>query len=175
MKTYASFTVPALSSTLHMARFNVFLIMHMVAQVVKNLPAMQEIWVRSLCWEVPLEKGVATHSSILAWRIPWTQEPTGGLQSMGLQRVRHDWATNTYNPWKAWSRKTWSNLQFRIITGNRVEKKFHREKSFTLMDNCFSTKVLQLNGGKNSLSNKWGWGNWIFICKRMNLDSYLIL
>ena len=90
MKTYASFTVPALSSTLHMARFNVFLIMHMVAQVVKNLPAMQEIWVRSLCWEVPLEKGVATHSSILAWRIPWTQEPTGGLQSMGLQRVRHD-------------------------------------------------------------------------------------
>ena len=59
----------------------------LVAQTVKNLPAIQETWVQSL--EDPLEKGVATHSSILAWRIPWTQEP-GGLQFMGLQRVRHD-------------------------------------------------------------------------------------
>ena len=61
----------------------------------KNLPAMretQEIQVRSLSWEDPLEKGMATHSSILAWRIPWTEEP-GGLQSMGSQRVRHDWVT----------------------------------------------------------------------------------
>ena len=57
--------------------------------VVKNLPAMQENWVRSLGWEDPLEKEMATHASILAWRIPWTEEP-GGLQSMGLQRVRHD-------------------------------------------------------------------------------------
>ena len=47
-------------------------------------------------WEDPLEKGVAIHSSILAWRIPWTEEP-GGLRSMGSQRVRHDWATNTFN------------------------------------------------------------------------------
>ena len=52
-----------------------------VAQMVKNLPAVRETWVRSLGWEDPLEKGVATHSSILAWRIPWTEEP-GGLQSM---------------------------------------------------------------------------------------------
>ena len=50
---------------------------------------MQETWVRSLGQEDSLEKGMATHSSILAWKIPWTQEP-GGLQSMGLQRVRHD-------------------------------------------------------------------------------------
>ena len=57
--------------------------------MVKNLPAIQETWVRSLGWEVPLEKGMATHSSILAWRIPWTEEP-GRLQSMGSQRVRHD-------------------------------------------------------------------------------------
>ena len=65
----------------------------LVAQmVVKNLPAMQETWVQSLGWDDPLEKGMATHSSILAWRIPWTEEP-GRLQSMGLQRVRHDWAT----------------------------------------------------------------------------------
>ena len=60
-----------------------------MAQMIKNLPAMQETWVRSLGWEDPLEKGMATHSSILAWRVPWTEEP-GGLQSMGLHRVRHD-------------------------------------------------------------------------------------
>ena len=54
--------------------------------VVKNLPARQETWVGSLGWEDPLEEGMATHSSILAWRIPWTEEP-GGLQSIGSQRV----------------------------------------------------------------------------------------
>ena len=60
-----------------------------MAQTVKNLPAVQETQVPSLGWEDPLEKGVVTHSSILAWKIPWTEEP-GGLQSMGSQRVRHD-------------------------------------------------------------------------------------
>ena len=64
----------------------------LVAQMVKHLPAMQETrfdhWVRRIPWK----KQVATHSSTLAWRIPWMEEP-GGLQSMGLQRVRHDWAT----------------------------------------------------------------------------------
>ena len=60
-----------------------------VAQTVKNLPAMWETWVQSLGWEDPLEEGMATHSSILAWRIQWTEEP-GGLQSMRLQRVRHN-------------------------------------------------------------------------------------
>ena len=61
----------------------------LVAQLVENLPAMQESWVRSLGWENPLEKVKATHSSIVAWRIPWTEEP-GRLQSMGSQRVGHD-------------------------------------------------------------------------------------
>ena len=61
----------------------------LVAQMVKKLPAMQEAQVRSLGLEDPLEKEMATHSSILAWRIPWTEEP-GRLQSMGLQRVRHN-------------------------------------------------------------------------------------
>ena len=56
---------------------------------------MQETWVQSLGWEDPLRRGMATHSSILAWRIPWTEE-TGGLQSMGSQRVGQDWATNTF-------------------------------------------------------------------------------
>ena len=65
-----------------------------VAQIVKNLPAVQEIQLWFLGQEGPLEKEVTTHSSILAWNIPWTEEP-GRLQSMGSQRVRHDWATNT--------------------------------------------------------------------------------
>ena len=60
-----------------------------VVQMVKNLPAMWETWVRSLGQEDPLEEGMATHSNFLAWRIPWTEGP-GGLQSMGLQRVRCD-------------------------------------------------------------------------------------
>ena len=60
-----------------------------MVQTVKNLPAMWETWVQSLGCEDPLEEGMATHSSILAWRIPWTEEP-GRLQSMGSQRVRHD-------------------------------------------------------------------------------------
>ena len=60
-----------------------------VAQMVKNLPAMQETQVPSLGWEDPLEKEMATHSSILAWRISWTEGP-GGLKSMGSQRVGHN-------------------------------------------------------------------------------------
>ena len=61
----------------------------LVAQLVKSPPAMRETWVQSLGWEDPLEKEMATHSSILAWKIPWTEEP-GRLQSMGSQRVGHD-------------------------------------------------------------------------------------
>ena len=66
----------------------------LVALLVKNLPAMWETWVQSLGWEDLLEKGMATHSSILAWRIPWTEEP-GRLQSIGSQRVIHDSTTST--------------------------------------------------------------------------------
>ena len=61
----------------------------LVAQMVKCLPAVQETWVRSLCWEDPLEKEMAAHSSTLAWKIPRTEEPVR-LQSMGSQRVGHD-------------------------------------------------------------------------------------
>ena len=63
--------------------------------MVKNLPALQETQVLSLGWEDPLEKGMATHCSILAWKIPWTEEPSR-LWSMGLQRVERDQATNTF-------------------------------------------------------------------------------
>ena len=61
----------------------------LVAETVKNLPAMQETWVHSLGWEGPMEKVMETHFRILAWRILWTEEP-GGLQSMGSRRIRHD-------------------------------------------------------------------------------------
>ena len=61
----------------------------LVAQIIKNLPVMQETCVRYLGWEVALEMGIAAHSSIPAWRIPWAEEP-GGLQSIGSQRVGHD-------------------------------------------------------------------------------------
>ena len=61
----------------------------LVAQMVKHLPTTWETWVQSLGWEDPLEKEMATHSSIHAWKIPWTKEP-GGLHSMGSQRVGHD-------------------------------------------------------------------------------------
>ena len=65
------------------------------AQAVKNLPVVQETRIWSLRWEDPLEKEMATHSSILAWKVPWMEDP-GGLQSMGSQRVGHDWVTDTY-------------------------------------------------------------------------------
>ena len=67
----------------------------LVAQRVKNPPAVQETWLWSLSWEDPLEKGMATHSSILTWRIPWSEEP-GGLQSVGFERVGHNWVPNTH-------------------------------------------------------------------------------
>ena len=62
----------------------------LVTQMVKNLPAMQETRVQSLGWEDPLEKGMATQSSILTWEIPWTEEKPGRLQSMGSQRAGHN-------------------------------------------------------------------------------------
>ena len=88
--------LPSLEETLHRALCHVGA--SLVTQTVKNLPAMQETRVWRLGWEDPLEKGMGTHPSIPAWRLPWTEEP-GGLEeeSMGLQRVRHDWATNTGN------------------------------------------------------------------------------
>ena len=77
---------PSLRSTSHIYTF-------LVAQMVKCLSTMQETRVRSLGWEDPLEKEMAFHSSTIAWKIPWTEEP-GRLQSMGLQRVGHDWETS---------------------------------------------------------------------------------
>ena len=69
--------------------FSFFCPATLVAQMVKNRPAMQETWVQFLVWEDPLEDSMATHSSILAWRIQWTEEPSG-LPSMGSQRISHN-------------------------------------------------------------------------------------
>ena len=68
----------------------------MLARRLKRLPPMRETWVRSLGWEDPLEEEMVTHSSILAWRIPWTEKPSR-LQFAGSQRVGHDWVTSLYN------------------------------------------------------------------------------
>ena len=87
----------------------------LVAQTVKNLPAMRETWVWSLAWEDPLEEGMATHSSVLAWRSPWTEEP-GGLQSMELQRLRHDWVTKH-------STSQWAHL-FKTVECTKIHQEW---------------------------------------------------
>ena len=81
----------------------------LVAQRLKHLPAMRDTWVQSLGWENPLEKEMATHSSLLAWRIPWAEEP-GGLQSTGSQRVGHDRTTSL-------SLSLWSGMEARRSSG----------------------------------------------------------
>ena len=75
----------------------------LVALMIKNLPSIWETWIWSLGQKDPLEKGMATYSSILSWRIPWTEEP-GRLQSRGSQRIRHDWATNAFTVYTSHSR-----------------------------------------------------------------------
>ena len=94
-----------------------------VAKAEKNLPAMWEMWVWSLGWENPLEKGMATHSSILAWKIPWTEEP-GGLQFMGSQRVRHNWVNNTQTHTFCLSNNM--DLSLYINIGNALEPEKHK-------------------------------------------------
>ena len=87
----------------------------LAAQMVKNLPAMQETQVPCLGQEDPLEKGIATHSSILAWRIPWIEEH-GGLQSTGSQRVRHNWATSTLvSKWDLQETCPWHLPQVQLV------------------------------------------------------------
>ena len=88
--------VPSLVGELrsHLLLDQISVCIYMVAQTVNNLPAMEETWVQSLGPRDPPEKGMVTHSSILAWIIPQTEEPVG-LQSMESQRVRHDQVTNT--------------------------------------------------------------------------------
>ena len=107
------------------------------AQSVKRLLALRETWVQSLGWEDPLEKEMATHSSTLAWKIPWTEKP-GRLQSVGLQRVGHDWATSLslFTPYHSYTH-SWqfhSSLAF----GNHISQ----VSSSTNLKNIWSLLVL---------------------------------
>ena len=88
----------------------------LVAQTVKPLPAMQETRIWSLVWEDPLEKEMATHSSTLAGKIPWTEE-TGRLQSMGLQRVRQDWVTSLSLVAQSERLQWWPGFKTALATG----------------------------------------------------------
>ena len=83
-------------------KLTIFILAFLVAQILKDLLAIQETWVPSVGQEDSPGEENATHSSILAWRIPWTEEP-GRLQSIGSQRVEHNWVTNTWDVW-------WENL-----------------------------------------------------------------
>ena len=109
----------------------------LVVQMVKNSPAMWETWVQSLGWEDPLEEGMATHSSILAWRIP--RDRGARLQSMGLQRVRHNWATkHTYTYAYAYTHThthTHTN-RMAVSHGNSV---FNFLRNY--LQNCFQDSV----------------------------------
>ena len=105
----------------------------LVAQTIKNLPAVLETWVQSLGWEDPLGKGTATHSSILAWRVPWT-EKSGEPQSMGSQRVRHNWATFTLAPFLFY------NFAFRELYHRTVCVSFSHLK----MQQCFQYFIMSM-------------------------------
>ena len=123
----------------------------LVAQTVQNLPAIQETCVRSLGGEGPLEKGMATHSSVLAWRIPWT-EKSGGLQFVRSQRVRHDWATNTH---------THTHTHNSILD-------LARDNTNTLALFKFSVFLF------NFQENKSGY-HWIYVWTSVHLKPYILV
>ena len=115
----------------------------LVAQLVKNPPTVQETWIWSLAWEDPLEKGKATHSGILGWKIPWVGE-SAELQSTGSQRVRHDWVTNTQREKN--QRADWLYPKFMIIPQMALS---------TLQQSCYNPLVsflLFLNDNIRALS-----------------------
>ena len=111
----------------------------LIAQLVKNPPAVQETWVRSLGWEDPLEKGKATHSSVLAWRIPWT------VSSVGLQRVGHNSATFTFTLSPFLNRSL-----DKYFPGSISYKMFCVLRSFLSFNKLFSPNHFQLNIQNNS-------------------------
>ena len=125
-----------------MKLINVMPHISLVAQTVKCLPAVRVIWVQSLAQEDPLGKEMATHSSTLAWKIPWIEEPCR-LQSMGLQRVRHDWA---------------ASLHF-IPHINRIKNKNHTvisivaDKALKKIQHSFMMKALNKLGIKGNFFN----------------------
>ena len=130
----------------------------LVAQMVKHPPTIQESWVWSLSQEDPLEKEMATHCSILAWRIPWTEEP-GRLQSTGSQRVGHNWATNTQ------SLRNVLHFKCRKLRGIwasmlvHQDHQDHQEPSFFLSFHLATMKLLYPKSGFPHDSNMSGNGH----------------
>ena len=128
--------------------------------MVKNPPPMQEtqeMQVPSLGREDPLEKKIATHSSILAWRIPWTEEPSG-LQSMGWQRIRHNWELNTYNV--IWIRNRilrHTNICLAFVklslTSKTEELKYFPKVIFKNLENRLNFFLLELSLSKRHICN----------------------
>ena len=102
---------------------------------VKNIPAMQETWVQPLGQEDPLENGMTIHSSTLAWRNPWTEEP-GRLQFMGLQRVEHNWATGHAHMSLSHSSLVWriNSILFRTMEKMKKNDKWNSEKRRACLD-----------------------------------------
>ena len=112
-----------------------------------NLPARQETRVLSLGWKVPLEKGMAIHSSILAWRIAWTEKP-GGLQFVGSKKVRHDWVTN---PVHRGTRDQIANIRWRIEKAREYQRSIYfcfidYAKAFDCADHSKLWKILKEMG-----------------------------
>ena len=118
----------------------------LVAQRLKRLPGMQETWVRSLGWEDPLEKEMATYSSTLAWRIPWREEP-GRLQSMGSQGVGHDWVTSLSFLYPSWSPKCLQFLKRLVDWVKEGKKTWDRKYSVNLIINKFSKVINSIGIG----------------------------
>ena len=119
----------------------------LIAHMVKNLPAMWEIRVQPLGQEAPLKKEMATHSSILNWRIPLTEE-LGGLQSKGMQRVGHDWATNTFtfHFQQVWMRTVLVKLRYiaTLVQLECIQKIFFFENKNKNKTFCFILEHTQL-------------------------------
>ena len=114
----------------------------LVAQTVKCQSAVRETWVRSLGWEDPLEKEMTTHSSTLAWKIPWTEEP-GRLQSKGFQRVGHNWVTSLSLSSKDLSRRdSLSDNSEGMFCGGKGEARIYR--SFCKKQNKTNKKIPQV-------------------------------
>ena len=116
----------------------------LVAQTVKHLSTMRETWVRALGREDPLEKEMAIHSSTIAWKIPWTEEP-GRLQSMGSQRGGHDWATSLTYLLLIW--RAWTVLRLYPMAGLHVHS-FPAQENFLpfgLMDSMLSASCMQVS------------------------------
>ena len=124
---------PAWDPAIYFLKFpkwwNIINIVCLVVQMARNLPAMQETWVPSLDQEDTLEKGMATHSSILAWRIPWTEQP-GGLHPW-VRRVRHDWVTNTHtHKWLKMSSQGWELTPSGKESKRPIKRIFWLRKTF---------------------------------------------